>query len=280
MDTTSRASIPTALAGLCLFACTTPEGNSPAAPPSVPPAQATPLTMTPQAISPQTVSPQAVSPQGVSTQPTVPGASRLSLRDRLRTERIPVVAFTAETGEYREVARYIQTVTGIPVLITPSARQVIEDQGLFVEIELVAPIPVESMLNFMTSQSEDLDWILRNEVVQITSKAEAGGDNILEVYDIRDLTFAMTEFLPPDIIGIPTEDLERSGKLRTGGEGEDRIRLVEPDNLVDVIKNTTDPEYWAGDSGASVEYMESGYLLINASREMHIRVAQFLGEGR
>ena len=216
----------------------------------------------------------------MSPQATVPGATRLSLRDRLRTERMPVVAFTAETGEYRDVARYIQTVTGIPVLITPSARQVIEDEGLFVEIELVASISVQSMLNFMASQSEDLDWILRNEVVQFTSSAEAGDGNLLEVYDVRDLTFAITEFLPPVIIGIPTGDLERSETPRTGGEGDDKISMVEPDNLVVVIKDATDPEYWDGDSGASIEYIDTGYLVINASREMHIRVARFLGDSR
>ena len=147
-------------------------------------------------------------------------------------------------------------------------------------MELIAPITVENLLNFMTSLSPDLDWILRNEVVQITSTAEAGSENVMDVYDVRDLTFAMTSFLPPEINSIPTDSLELRDTPRTGGEAEDKIRLVDPDNLVEVIKDATGRDYWEGDSGASIDALETGYLVVTASGSMHRRVAQFLGVSR
>ena len=263
MDRTRSSLLTLVFAGLCLPSCTSPERVEPERAPSVPPDRRAPQDL-----------------QRTASRTPTPAATTPSLQSRLGTERIGRVAFTAENGDLREVARYIQTVTGIPVIVTPSARRVIDDEGLVLVLELIAPITVENLLNFMTSLSTDLDWILRDEVVQITSKAEAGSDNVMDVYDVRDLTFAMTSFLPPEINTIPTDSLELRDRPRTGGEAEDKIRLVEPDHLVEVIKDATDREYWEGDSGASIQALDTGYLVVNASVEMHLRVARFLGVRR
>ena len=271
MDTTSRAFPVFCIvwAGLLLAACTTPEATDTESNPThVPPV----LRASP--------GPALQDPALTSTPAPIQRAATADLRTRLRTVTVGKVVFTAETGEYREVARVIQTITGIPIIVTPSAREVIDTEGLVVILELVAPMSVENMLNFMTSQSDDLTWVVRQEVVMITSGADAGDDNVIEVYDVRDLTFAMTSFLPPEINSIPGESLELRDRPRTGGEAEDKVRRVEPDQLVEIIKNATDPGYWSGDTGASIDYLETGYLVVNARAEMHRRIAGFLGEGR
>ncbi len=269
MDTTSRAFpvfCTVVWAGLFLAACATPEStdlDQDRAPANVPPVF--------RAIQ---------DPAATPTPPPVPSAATADLSTRLRTVTVGKVVFTAETGEYREVAQVIQAITGIPIIVTPSGREVIDTEGLVVILELVAPISVENMLNFMTSQSDDLTWVVREEVVMITSRADAGDENFVETYDVRDLTFPMTSFLPPEIYTIPGESLELSDRPRTGGEAEDKISRVEPDQLVNIIKDTTDPDYWSGDTGASIDILDTGYLVVSASREMHRRIAGFLGDGR
>lgn len=251
---------------LCLLACQTPEpqpAESQPGPRFTPPATSRAPTRTPSAPVQTTAAPTPV-----------------SLRTRLRTESVGKVNFSGDNGEYRDVARYIQTVTGIPVLLTPSARQVVEDEALTLELELVAPISVEALLNFMTEQSEDLVWSTRDGVVFITSRTESGDENFMDVYDVRDLTFPMTSFIPPQINQIPTESLETSDVPRTGGEAEDKVRRFEPDILVANIRDATDPDYWEGDTGASIDALETGYLVVNANAEMHLRVRSFLGQYR
>lgn len=253
-------------AGLFLAACATPESSAPdpnRAPTDVPPVF--------RAIQ---------DPAAIPTPAPVRSAATADLSTRLRTVTVGKLVFTAETGEYREVAQVIQTLTGIPIIVTPSGREVIDTEGLLVILELVAPISLENMLNFMTSQSDDLTWVVREEVVMITSRADAGDENVVQVYDVRDLTFAMTSFLPPEIFTIPGESLELRDRPRTGGEEEDKIPRVEADQLVNIIKDSTDPDYWSGDTGASIEILDTGYLVVNASPEMHRRIAGFLGDGR
>lgn len=274
MDTTSRAFpvfCTVIWAGLFLAACATPESTTPDPNPAR--TYDPPVFRAPQYPAPtSTAAPSQTAPMQRTMAP--------DLRTRLRTVTLGKLVFTAETGEYREVAQVIQTLTGIPIIVTPSGREVIDTEGLLVILELVAPISLESMLNFMTSQSDDLTWVVREEVVMITSRADAGDQNVVEVYDVRDLTFAMTSFLPPEINKIPGESLDLALRPRTGGEEEDKIRRVEPDQLVNIIKDATDPDYWSGDTGASIDVLDTGYLVVNASREMHRRIAGFLGDGR
>lgn len=261
MDIALRASL--AFAGLSLCACAAPETRpdpGPGAVPAPPVSEAAPPTAAPRA---------PVSP-----------APPQDLRSRLRSQSVGKLVFTEETGDYREVARTIQAVTGIPILVTPSGREVIDAEGLVVVLELVAPISVENLLNFMTSRSDNLTWVVREGVVMLTSTADTGDENTLVVYDVRDLTFPITSFLPPEINTIPGEDVELRNTPRTGGEAEDKVSRVQPDLLVEVVKDATDPAYWSGDTGATIEYLDTGYLVVNANRDMHRRIAGFLGSGR
>lgn len=94
-------------------------------------------------------------------------------------------------------------------------------------------------------------------------------------HDVRDLLFATTEFLPPKIGGLPTGDGDGGG-ARTGGEADEKVRVYEPDLLVENVKAGTAPDYWDAEGGGSIEATDSGYLIVRASPEMQRQVARFL----
>jgi general secretion pathway protein D len=108
----------------------------------------------------------------------------------------------------------------------------------------------------------------------------AGGNNVVATHDVRDLVFARTEFLPPVIRDIPTgETLE--GGPRTGGEGDEKVAYVEPDALQLSIKGATGGEkYWDAEGGGTMDYVDSGHLIVIANSEMQGRVERFLNDQR
>jgi general secretion pathway protein D len=132
----------------------------------------------------------------------------------------------------------------------------------------------------MVDRSEDLAWRVTEGVVMITTKIKAGGNNILSPYDVRDLVFERTSFIPPQIHEIPTGSLETSEEPRTGGESEDKVAVVEPDLLVQNIKEFTGVDYWEEEGGGTIEATDTGYLIINANSEMHQEVTSLLNDVR
>jgi type II secretory pathway component GspD/PulD (secretin) len=203
-----------------------------------------------------------------------------AVREQVNTKTVPKLSFTEETGDYNEVVKLLRTVTGIPIILTPEAKTVISEESLTLEIEIVAPLSVSNFLDLMTQKSANLAWTVRNGVVEITSKVAAGGQNALVSHDVRDLVFARTEFLPPVIRDIPAGDSFDQGP-RIGGESDERVAYIEPEILQTNIKGATGGEaYWDAEGGGTMEYVESGYLLVFANPTMQQRVERFLNDQR
>ncbi|MHC4851412.1 MAG: hypothetical protein ACYTF5_05295, partial [Planctomycetota bacterium] len=198
-----------------------------------------------------------------------------AVRAKVKSEKVGKHAFTTENGAYGEVINLLSTVTNIPIIITPDGQSVINEESLVLEMNLAAPITLANMLDEMVSRSEQLAWTVRDGVVQITTKAKSGGDNKLNLFDIRNLVFPITDFLPPSIRDLPTE--AEAATPRTGGESDEKVSYIEPDALIANIKDSTDPAYWETE-GVVMEYVEGGYLMVNANPEMLRRVAAFLDD--
>lgn len=95
-----------------------------------------------------------------------------------------------------------------------------------------------------------------------------------QIYDVRDLVFARTEFIAPRLSGLPTGDEDTA---RSGREGEERVPSMTLDDVVEFVKLATDPNYWNRDPNASIDTMDSGFLWVSARRSVHARIRQVLG---
>ncbi|MDA0372689.1 MAG: hypothetical protein O2865_02785 [Planctomycetota bacterium] len=201
------------------------------------------------------------------------------LRSRLSELQLQNMSFTEE-DDFDEIKRRLQArFDEVPIVITPDARDTIDGEGLTLVMEVTAPISLENFFDRLISLSEALSWTVRDGVVQIATKAQAGGANFLDHKDVRDLIFPKTVFLPPVIRDIPSgEDL--GDTPRTGSEGEDKTFFVELDSLIANIQDATDPTYWGAEGGGTIDQSSSGYLLVNANPEMQKRVDRVLEELR
>ncbi|MEE2886712.1 MAG: hypothetical protein VX951_04710 [Planctomycetota bacterium] len=201
-----------------------------------------------------------------------------ALRKKVSESIIGKMSFSEDgNGPYLDAFKVLDNQTQVPIIVTPEGKQVIEDEDLKLNFDLVTEMTLENMLDHMAGKSEALAWTVRHGVVIVTNKAKAGGDNLLITHDIRNLIFPITEFLPPAISDLPTGE-DESTTPRTGGESDEKVAFIEIDTLVSNIKTSTDAEYWDGDSGANIDQVEGGFLLVKANPKMQRAVAAFLDD--
>lgn len=166
-----------------------------------------------------------------------------------------------------EAIKRLQLVTGAPILITPKGRAVIADEGVTIDLELTAPVRLHNVLDLFVQQSDDLGWKVDDGVIWITTKSDARGPMQLQMYDVRDLLMARPNFPAPRIQGLPTGE-EAYGYA----EPPEPTRMIDPDQLIDLIRNATGPDYWEETDGASMEVTDNGLLLVRADARMQRRI--------
>ncbi|MFO1052857.1 MAG: hypothetical protein U1F36_11635 [Planctomycetota bacterium] len=202
-----------------------------------------------------------------------------ALRKKVKEQKIEGLSFTEEDGTIEEVKTRLHAITDIPIIITPEAREVINGEAVKVVMDITAPISMESFLNQVVGRSAQLAWTVRDAVVQITTKAQAGGANRTVYMDVRDLIFAKHQFLAPKIRDIPNGE-DSPDSPRTGGEGDEKSTFIEIDKLSANIKDATDPTYWDSEGGGKLDQAESGYLIVTANPVMLKRVESILNNLR
>ena len=200
-----------------------------------------------------------------------------ALTQRVNTAQVGRLTYTDETGAYLDVLKNLSLITGVQILTTPEARTVIDDESLTVVIELASSMTLRDFLNYMVGQTEGLAWTIRDGVVVVGDKSQASGTLITEIYPVKDLIFQQTQFLPPTIRDIPTED--EGDVPRTGGEGDDPIAGIELTDLVDTLTSATDPAYWETE-GVEIRPEDSGLLSVTASPEMQDKLVKVLANMR
>lgn len=197
--------------------------------------------------------------------------------DKVRTEQLGKLSYTEETGEFLDVVKQLNLITGVQIIVTPEAREVVSSESLKVVIELVGAISLRDFLNHMIGRSENLAWTVKNGVVLVGNKSQAAGTIVTNIYPVKDLVFKRTQFLPPTIRDIPGED---SGDTpRIGGEGEDPIAYIEVGELVNNLKEYTDPAYWETE-GVDLRAEDTGFIAVTASPEMHEKILSVLADMR
>lgn len=200
-----------------------------------------------------------------------------ALTEQVATVQVGRLTYTEETGDYLSVINNLSLLTGVQIITTPEARTIIDDESLTVVIELASSMTLKDFLNHMISRSENLAWTIESGVVVIGDKSQAAGTLITKLYSVKELIFKQTQFLPPTIRDIPTED---SGDIpRTGAEGDDPIAGIELSELVTTLQEATDPAYWEGD-GVEIRAEDSGLLSVKASPEMQVKVDKVLNDMR
>lgn len=197
--------------------------------------------------------------------------------EQVRTRQIGRLSYNEETGDFLEVVKNLNLLTGVQIITTPEAREAIGSESLKIVIEMASSMTLRDFLNHMVGRSQNLAWVVRNGVVVIGNKSQAAGTIVNRAYSVKDLVYKQTSFLAPLLRDIPGEATEETP--RAGGEGEEQVPSIDPDELKTLLTNATDPNYWTTE-GVGIQLEESGVLVVKASPDMQVWVKKILDDMR
>uniref|UniRef100_A0A7C4QX10 Type II/III secretion system secretin-like domain-containing protein n=1 Tax=Schlesneria paludicola TaxID=360056 RepID=A0A7C4QX10_9PLAN len=225
----------------------------------------------------------------------------LEKRISLHEENVPLA----------EVIKKIATVADINIHFDPLG---LEDEGITsttpVSID-VDGIKVKSALNLMLEPLQ-LGYMVKDEVLMITSRMRQQGDLVTATYSVADLVIPIPNFVPSPSVLSPNA-LSRSGGMGGGQmsvppagqpfaqvapdalgglagvpglDANERLRGAAPtpdfNTLVDLITTTVAPDSWqeVGGNGSIRHYETTLSLVVRQTQKVHEEIADLLTQLR
>jgi type II secretory pathway component GspD/PulD (secretin) len=201
--------------------------------------------------------------------------SVVAIRAKIEAVKTPLNVSNDQT-RIQDLLQWLSDLTGVNIVLDGKARTGKSDQDLMVQqYTLSSPVSVKEILDLITV-NKGLGWTIDHGVVLVTTQDQVRGAAILDLYDVKDITFGILDFPADDI------NLEASGK---GGfnlpveEGNEPKKPIEGDKIKDLITNNIDKEIW-GNNGCGVDFKEPGTLVVKAPVTTHNKVRKLLADLR
>jgi len=197
-------------------------------------------------------------PQGVISEPIkldeINTPALAELRAALQAD-VGMLAFNKMA--MRDVMQQISRKHNVPIVIDHRA---LEDIGVRADAQLSATLGGESLAEALRRllRPFDLTWVVRHEVVLITTPEEAEGELVNYIYPVADLV------LPEDheMVDIAWE--------------------TDFDSVIDALTSTVRPTTWGdvGGPGFVDAYHPALALVVSQSEEVHVEIAALLAQIR
>jgi hypothetical protein len=186
-----------------------------------------------------------------------------ALAQSLRTRRVANVAF--EDARLDDVVRFLRIATSVNFHVR---RDVIGKAGIDLDALrftfALEDVTVATLLE-IALKPNGLGAVVRDNVVHVTTRADAMGKPIARLYDIGHLTFTLTDFAAPSL------DLHPSGYTAPEVEPEVvRDDGLDADKIVELLK-TIVAEDWSQEGWAITPV--ASFLLVKAPASVHRDVA-------
>ncbi len=203
----------------------------------------------------------------------------VTLRSRLASTKMDA---DFDDMTMQQVANNIYFTTQVPVSVDPEVAIELDDAGETVTLTGLRNLPVESILNIITEQvGDELAWTVRNGRVYITKLEKAGGEVAIRIHNIQDITFPLTDFKGVNIRDIPLPNEAGDDAETTIFNSElERVRLVEPDEIENLIRENIARESWDLSDAYSLQFVDSNNLLVVHTPGVHQEIADFLNNLR
>jgi type II secretory pathway component GspD/PulD (secretin) len=213
---------------------------------------------------------------------TADDPANASLMSEIASSMVPGLQFDGETSLEAVVAQ-LRMYTDVPFVVSPSAIEAVDAEGIEFNLNLANELTVENALNIIADAAgPDVAYVLRNGVVYLTSSSDAMGELILRAHDVQDLTAVVHDFTAPKIkdIRLPDdESLIETDEAIFGGVTEEARQIINEDNLETLIQASIAPTTWDELEGVSIAY-QNGFLTIRHTAEVQNQVADFLNSLR
>ena len=194
------------------------------------------------------------------------------IRRRLETTKINL---DFEDRPLADVVEFIKKIAQINIHIDKD----VDAEETKVRLQLNDAVLKEALDLIMINTG--LAYTFRNNLLVITTPEQARGVPIFKIYNVTDILSKVRDFPGPTLdIRTPDEEGEEGAP---GGQGftfgeEEQETTISAEDLVTLVRDSTGGEEVWGEP-MSLE-AHRGQLLVEATRELHVKVKKVLGELR
>ncbi|MCK4659036.1 MAG: hypothetical protein KAV82_05890 [Phycisphaerae bacterium] len=211
------------------------------------------------------------------------------------TKKIPVLFDDTPFGEIVETLQDSQQVN-LSVVWTD-----LEEQGITEESPVMLNLPrqitfkkaLDEILAYLGGSEVELGYVVSEGIIKIATQELLDRETFVEVYDINDLLMRV-----PDFTDAPEIDIQQGGggggqgsaqqnPFQSGGGGggggddDRRSRSERALDIIELIRETIEPESWraAGGTDASIHALEAN-LVVAQTASTHEQIANLLDQLR
>ncbi|HZM00664.1 MAG TPA: hypothetical protein VFD43_10470 [Planctomycetota bacterium] len=175
-----------------------------------------------------------------------------------------------------QVLAHLGAVAGVNIL----QSQAVQDLGLSDTYSLEDRFeqPISRILTIILEDLTvpPLSYSTRDGVVWVITTDEARSDYVLQMYDIRDLTFTPKDYPAQDFNLLPSGTDEDSFQPPPDDEA---LPFIGPDALVTLIQDNISPQSWSSDPNRTIQLMP-GTLVVRQTADVHDQITQLLDDLR
>ncbi|MHC4934232.1 MAG: tetratricopeptide repeat protein, partial [Planctomycetota bacterium] len=189
----------------------------------------------------------------------------------LSQKRVYDLRFEAGDIALGGAIEYLRSVTGLNFVLSQKVKEEKADTEIDLSLDNVS---VKQVLDLITEPNE-MAWKVRNGVVMILDKEEALDKPVLQFYDVKDLVAKISDFPGQEINLVPS-------KYQPPEVDDEELEPTSPfevDSLIEVIRQTIEPESWDTIEGANIE-PKNNVLVVTTTPEIHQKIGSFLTDLR
>jgi len=202
-------------------------------------------------------------------------SSELDLAVYERLTKVIPVSFKEEPLD--AVLAHLKAVSGVNFLLSPAVRDLGSTQGYTLEDK--APQSIERILKIVLEDLSEtpLSYLVRDGVVTVITKEEARSDYVLQMYDIRDLTFTPKDYKAEDYNLLPSGTDKES--FTTGVEDDEPLPFIGADKLLTLISENIAKDSWTADPNRTIQLLP-GTLVVRQTPEVQEQIRALLTDLR
>ncbi|MHC4340196.1 MAG: hypothetical protein ACYSX0_08295 [Planctomycetota bacterium] len=189
----------------------------------------------------------------------------------LSQKRVYDLRFEAGDITLGGAIEYLRSVTGLNFVLSQKVKEEKADTEIDLSLDNVS---VKQVLDLITEPNE-MAWKVRNGVVMILDQEEALDKPVLQFYDVKDLVAKISDFPGQEINLVPS-------KYQPPDMDDEELEPTSPfevDSLIEVIRQTIEPESWDTIEGANIE-PKNNVLVVTTTPEIHQKIGSFLTDLR
>ena len=188
--------------------------------------------------------------------------------DRIEAALAQQVSFNFREEPLKDAIDAIKQKTGLPILL---ATKKLEEAAINLETPVTVSLHDLTLESFFRNFLGELGltFLVKDEIIQITTPEDAGSQLITRLYPVLDLVARRT----------PIYEANAVVTSKTAGG---RVGVADYDALMDVITTTIDPDSWddVGGPGSIAEFDNAGVLVISQTWDVHQKIGPLLNSLR